>query len=83
MKTKPNTTETDPTPSVYPSLHRKHPGYKIITQNSLIIPQNFPVTQTVDHAGRNASLVWPVHDVMKCVSSVQWKSPWTEQLQNL
>jgi len=56
MKAKPNTTETDPTPSVYPSLHRKHPGYKIITQKSLIIPQNFPVTQTVDHAG-NASLV--------------------------
>jgi len=71
MEAKPNVTEIDPTPSVYPCLHRKHPGYKIITQKSLNTPQYFPVTQTVDHAGRNANL----HYVLKCFSSVQWKSP--------
>jgi len=54
-----------------PCLHGQHPGSHIITQKSLIIPQDFPVTQTVDHAGRNANL----HDVMKCFSSVQSKSP--------
>jgi len=61
MKAKPNVTEIDPTPSVYPCLHRKHPGYKIITQKSLNTPQDFPLTQKVD--------------LGQFFSSVQWKSP--------
>jgi len=50
-------------------LHRKYPGYKIITKKNLITPQDFPVTQTVDHAGGNTNLVWSVHYVLKCVFS--------------
>lgn len=69
MKAKRNTTEIFPTAETKdPCLHWQHPGHKIITQKSLITPQDVPVTQTVDHAGRN---VWSVHDLMKCVPSVQ------------